>query len=209
MPRVNRVLVLFAHPALHKSRVNRAWLSAIAELDGVTIRDLYQQYPDFDVDPQAEQEVLLEHDVVVFQHPMYWYSTPALLKQWFDLVLQHGWAYGTHGTRLAGKIWLSAITTGAPLGAYHPEGFHGATVSELLSPIEATARLCRMTYLPPFIAHGAASFDEDQIKDSALVYGRVLSALRDGRIESTAVLDEANFSWSSLARAHLGRAGGV
>ena len=80
------VLVLFAHPALETSRINRRLAEAPQSLEGVTLRDLYEVYPDFDVDVEAEQASLLEHDVVVFQHPLYWYSAPPLLKQWQDLV---------------------------------------------------------------------------------------------------------------------------
>jgi len=93
------VLVLFAHPALEKSRVNRRLAAAVADLPGVTLHDLYEAYPDFDVDVKREQDLLVAHDVLVVQHPFYWYSTPALVKQWEDLVLEHGWAYGTAARR--------------------------------------------------------------------------------------------------------------
>ncbi|MDX1383156.1 MAG: NAD(P)H-dependent oxidoreductase, partial [Thermoanaerobaculia bacterium] len=94
------VLVLLAHPALERSRINARMAAAAAELEGVLVRDLYEAYPDLDVDVDAEQRLLAAHDVVIFQHPLYWYSTPALLKEWMDLVLQHGWAYGDGGTAL-------------------------------------------------------------------------------------------------------------
>jgi glutathione-regulated potassium-efflux system ancillary protein KefG len=83
---------LFAHPVLERSRVNRRLVDAIRGLDGVTIHDLYETYPTMAIDARAEQELLLQHDVYVFQHPFYWYSSPAILKEWQDLVLEHGWA---------------------------------------------------------------------------------------------------------------------
>jgi len=99
-----RVLVLFAHPAFGRSRLNRALLTAARDLaHPPTIHDLYESYPDVDVDVVREQELLTEHDVIVCQHPLFWYSTPALVKQWFDLVLEHGWAYGSSGHALRGK----------------------------------------------------------------------------------------------------------
>jgi putative NADPH-quinone reductase len=100
----HRVLILFAHPALERSRVNRVLIRDLDQLDGVTFHDLYEAYPDFDVDVAREQALLLEHDTIVLQHPFYWYSTPALIKQWEDLVLQHGWAYGHEGNALRGKL---------------------------------------------------------------------------------------------------------
>ena len=86
----------------------------------MTIHDLYEVYPTLSIDVKREQALLLEHDVIVFQHPFYWYSCPAILKEWQDLVLEHGWAYGVGGTQLRGKITLNAITTGGPAHAYRP-----------------------------------------------------------------------------------------
>src|SRR5688572_21464047 len=98
-----RILLLFAHPALEKSRVHKTLLHRVEHLPNVTVNDLYQHYPFFDIDIQREQELLLTHDIYVFQHPLYWYSSPAIIKQWQDLVLEHGWAYGRHGRMLVGK----------------------------------------------------------------------------------------------------------
>ena len=84
-----------------------------------------------------EQALLLAHSAVVMQHPFYWYSTPALLKEWQDHVLQFGWAYGPKGTALRGKQLLTAISTGGSVEAYRPEGMHGTTVRALLAFIAA------------------------------------------------------------------------
>ena len=89
-----RVLVLFAHPALERSRVNRHLVEVARAVPGVKVHDLYEVYPAFNINAKREQQLLLEHDVIVFQHPFYWYSTPAILKEWQDIVLEHGWAYG-------------------------------------------------------------------------------------------------------------------
>ncbi len=99
MNSLNQILILFAHPALEKSRVNRQLIRSIHGLDGVTIHDLYETYPDFNIQVKAEQDLLLAHDIIVFHHPFYWYSSPALLKEWQDLVLEYGFAYG-EGERL-------------------------------------------------------------------------------------------------------------
>jgi glutathione-regulated potassium-efflux system ancillary protein KefG len=82
-----RILVLFAHPSLDRSEVNRPMAEAVRDLDGITLVDLYAEYADFQIDIDREQQRLLEHDVIVFQHPLYWYSTPAIMKEWQDLVL--------------------------------------------------------------------------------------------------------------------------
>jgi len=182
-----RILVLFAHPALQKSRVNRRMAAAAQKLPGITFHDLYEMYPDFQIDVAREQKLLVEHDAIVFQHPFYWYSCPALLKEWLDLVLEYGFAYGTEGTQLQGKPVFSALTTGGPEHAYTRDGYNQFTMRELLTPFEQTARLCGMIWLPPFIVHGTLSlFDSAEIEKHALDYARVLGGLRDGRIPNAA-----------------------
>jgi glutathione-regulated potassium-efflux system ancillary protein KefG len=178
-----RVLVLFAHPALEKSRVHRRLVERVRGLAGATLHDLYEAYPDFDVDVKREQALLVAHDVVVLQHPFYWYGTPALVKQWEDLVLEHGWAYGTGGTALRGKRLVSAITTGGGEAAYTEGGHNRFTIRQLLAPIEQTARLCGMDYPPPFVVHGTHRLDAEGIERAADEYGRFVAALRDDRLD--------------------------
>ena len=179
-----RVLLLFAHPAFSRSRANRALLTAARTVDGLTLRDLYEAYPDFDVDVQHEQDLLEAHDTLVFQHPFFWYSSPALLKQWLDLVLEHGWAYGSEGTALAGKQWVQAITSGGAESAYGPAGQNRFTMRELLRPFEQTATLCGMDYLPPFLVQGTLGMTDDVLAQHAREYARVLTGLRDGAYDA-------------------------
>ena len=182
-PPPQRVLVLFAHPALEKSRVNRVLIEGVDAIDGVTFHDLYEAYPDFDVDVEREQALLLEHDIIVLQHPFYWYSTPALVKQWEDLVLEHGWAYGHAGHALHGKRLMSAITTGGSRSAYQEGGHNRYPIAELLRPIEQTARLCGMRYLPPFIVYGTLAMTPEQARAHASDYRALLGALTHGQLE--------------------------
>ena len=175
-----QILLLFAHPAFERSRANRALLAAARGVGGVRIHDLYEAYPDFDVDVGREQALLEEHDVIVLQHPFFWYSTPALVKQWEDLVLEHGWAYGSDATALRGKRWMHAITSGGPASAYGPDGMNRFTMRELLRPLEQTAVLCGMRFLPPFLVQGTHGMADEVLAAHAREYARVLVALRDG-----------------------------
>jgi glutathione-regulated potassium-efflux system ancillary protein KefG len=177
------ILVLFAHPAFERSRVHRRLVDAVAELPGITLHDLYEAYPDLDVDVRREQELLLAHELVVLQHPFFWYSTPPIVKQWEDLVLEHGWAYGTGGNALHGKRLLSVISTGGPERAYRQGGYNRFTIRQLLAPLEQTARLCGMEYLPPFVVFGTHRLGEEQLSDAAAEYRRLLEALRDDRVD--------------------------
>jgi glutathione-regulated potassium-efflux system ancillary protein KefG len=181
---MRRVLVQFAHPVLERSRVNRRLLSVIRDLEGVTINDLYEVYPTLSIDVEREQALMLEHDVIVFQHPFYWYSTPAILKEWQDLVLEHGWAYGDGGTKLRGKITLNATTTGGPAHVYRREGYNRFTIRELLAPWDQTAFLCGMRFLAPYVVHGALRvLGDDDLATRRDGYRRLIEALRDDRID--------------------------
>jgi len=189
-----QVLILFAHPALEKSRVNRRLAEAVRSLPGVTFHDLYELYPDFDIDVPREQELLEEHDIVVLQHPFYWYSTPALIKEWQDLVLEHGWAYGHDGAALRGKTLLSSLTAGGSEESYCRRGHNRYTIRELLAPIEQTAMLCGMTYLPPFVVYGTHSLDERAIERHAADYRRVVEALRDETLDLAAATRQTHLN---------------
>ena len=179
-----RILVLFAHPSLDRSEVNQPMADAAAKVRGVTLADLYAEYPAFDIDVEREQARLLAHDVIAFLHPLYWYSTPALLKEWQDLVLEHGFAYGSSGTALRGKLFFSALSAGGPAAAYCAEGYNHFTIRELLAPLEQTASLCQMVYLPPFALFGArTAVEQGRFERHLTDWVRLLMALRDDRVD--------------------------
>lgn len=178
--RTRRVLILFAHPAYEKSKVHAHLSAAVRGLPGVTFHDLYEAYPDQDVDVRREQELLVAHDVVVLQHPFYWYSVPPLLKQWMDLVLEHGWAYGSTGTALQGKVLQVAMTAGGREMAYGPEGFNRLTFRQFLAPVEATARLCRMEYREPWVIAGTHVISPAETADAAKRYAALVTSLVEG-----------------------------
>ncbi|MGL5408516.1 MAG: NAD(P)H-dependent oxidoreductase, partial [Shewanella sp.] len=115
---MKRVLVIFSHPSLQNSRANSQLLAAIKDLEEVYVHDLYQHYPDMFIDVKQEQALLEGYDIIVFQHPFYWYSCPAIMKEWMDMVLTYGYAYGRGGQALKDKQWLSVLTTGGAPESY-------------------------------------------------------------------------------------------
>lgn len=82
------------------------------QLADVEVRRLDELYPDYQIDVSAEQDALSRADVIVWQFPFYWYSTPALFKKWIDDVHTHGFAYGSTGNKLHGKKLIVSFTTG-------------------------------------------------------------------------------------------------
>jgi glutathione-regulated potassium-efflux system ancillary protein KefG len=185
---MSRALILFAHPALEKSRVNKRLLRDVSSIKDVTLNDLYEEYYDFNIDVEREKELLVGHDIIIFHHPFYWYSTPALLKQWEDLVLEHGWAYGSKGTALVGKKLMNIITTGGTPQAYTKESINRHTIREFLIPIEQTARLCGMIYLPPYLIQGTHRFTDKEIDDYAGKYIQMLKDLTEDKFRTDELL---------------------
>lgn len=174
---MRKILILFAHPRFEHSVVNLALVKAVKNISFVTLHDLYELYPDFDIDIKHEQALLLSHEVIIWQHPFYWYSCPPLLKQWLDLVLEFNWAYGPKGDALSGKIIFSTITTGGAREAYSSEGRNRFTLKHLLSPFIQTAYLCKMRYLPPFAVQGTHRLGVNDLENHANDFSRLLNYL--------------------------------
>jgi putative NADPH-quinone reductase len=180
----NKILILFAHPSQQRSEANVPLFGASQGLEGVTTVDLYHEYPKYHIDINREQQRLLSHDVIVFMFPLYWYSTPAILKEWQDLVLEHGFAYGHKGTALQGKPFLCAITTGGPESAFRAEGYNQIRLRELLRPLEQTANLCGMQFIAPYALFGArTAVEEGRLNDHLSNWKRVLAALHENRLD--------------------------
>jgi len=177
MAEAARILVVFAHPAVERARINPSLLDAAAAVPGVAIRDLYELYPDFTVDVGAEQAALAEARLVVLQFPLYWFAAPALLKEWTDQVLTRGFAYGPGGAALAGKGLLCAVSTGADEAGFRPRGPFGARVEAYLAPFQQTARVCGMDWLDPFVVHAAAVAGDGELAAAAARYRARLQGL--------------------------------
>jgi glutathione-regulated potassium-efflux system ancillary protein KefF len=164
------IALIYAHPHPARSRANRLLLEAARGVPAVTVRSLYDSYPDFEIDVAAERKLLLESELIVWQHPLMWYSAPALQKLWFDTVLANGWATGEGGTALVGKTCLWVTTTGAASAGYTAEGVHRFPFAAFVPVMEMTARYCGMHWLPPLVVHGAHQIDDAVLQQHAAQY---------------------------------------
>jgi glutathione-regulated potassium-efflux system ancillary protein KefF len=176
------VLVIVAHPQMEHSRINRRMMRAARRLPAsassplIVVRDLYALYPDYLIDIAAEQALLAAARLVVWQHPIHWYSMPPLMKLWLDDVLAFGWAYGPGGTVLRGKdLWL-VTTTGGPEESYHPASYNRYFFDDFLPPYEQTANLCGMRFLPPLVLHGAHRAEDAEVENHLEVYAQRLAS---------------------------------
>ena len=171
------ICLLYAHPYPDRSRANRTLIDAVSDLPGIELRRLFDLYPDFAIDVEAEQAALQRAQVIVLQHPFYWYGVPGLLKHWFDKVLSVGWAYGSGGTALHGKTCLWVTTMGAPESGYASDGMHGHEFSSFVTPIEQTVRFCGMQWEPPITIFGSQKVSDESLAEHARTYRERLVAL--------------------------------
>jgi glutathione-regulated potassium-efflux system ancillary protein KefG len=173
------VLIILAHPQLENSKANRAMVDAVRDLPQVTIHDLYREYPDFKIDVKKEQALLTKADVIVLQFPFYWYSAPALMKEWKDVVLTWGFAFGDHADKfkLKNKNVLVALTTGGPEEAYQPGADNSHSVVEFLRPYQQTATFCQMKYRAPFAIHAVEKRSAKEIQEHARAYRQLIETI--------------------------------
>ena len=164
------ILVLYAHPHPRRSSAGRILLDAVRDLPYVSVHPLYERYPDFAIDTAVERQRLEAVRLLVWQHPLYWYGVPALLKLWCEEVLVRGWAHGQGGTALRGKDCLWVTTTGAPPEDYSDHGVHAHDFDAFVPAVRQTARFCGMNWLPPLVVHGAHRLPSEALHEHAAQY---------------------------------------
>ncbi len=152
---MTKTVLISGHPDLKNSLSNRTILEELQRLNPeIEIRKLDELYPNYKIDIKAEQQALIDADIIIWQFPMFWYGLPALLKKWLEDVFAHGFAYGSQGTALKGKKLLISLTTGAPLSNYDHNGAFSHSIEEFLIPYEEAVNLCKMEYLRPIYSGG-------------------------------------------------------
>lgn len=165
MTQFHNALFLVSHPALSKSHIHSAFVSAIAESGG-TVRHLDAQIQaDGHFDVSTEQHILESFDTIVLQFPLYWYATPAVMKQYFDEILTSGWAYDERQA-LAGKKLSAIITMGGDQDSYAASGNNAYSEHELAAPYRATAQFCGMTWRDPLFIYDASEASQEKVQES-------------------------------------------
>ena len=144
---MSKILLVVAHPNIEASIANKTIIENFILLHPETEMDeLYKLYPDFKINIKKEQEKLLKADFIILQFPMFWYNAPALMRKWFEDVLEHGFAYGSKGKALQGKKLIVSITTGSPVEEYREGGIQSFTIDDLTKGFHQLANLCSMKW---------------------------------------------------------------
>lgn len=150
---MSQILVISGHPDLKNSLANRTILEELAQSD-MPIRVRRLDLLGWDLPVAEEQDCLRQADIIVFQFPFYWYSCTALLRNYMEKVLSHGFAYGSEGTALQGKKLVLSFTIGGAEKDYSSQGRHRHVIDEFLYTFQQTAALCGMVYEKPVYTFG-------------------------------------------------------
>ena len=175
-----KVLIIFAHPDVENGSIaNRIIINEVKNVKDVEVRNLYQMYPGFKIDAEAEQKALIESDVIILQYPFHWYSIPGILKEWLDKVFLYGFAYGSAGDKLNGKEFLVSTTVGGPDGSYQETGHNRFTIEDFLKPLQQTAKLTGMKFNKPLVTHNMVYIpgvynERDDVEERARAHAGML-----------------------------------
>lgn len=162
-----KTLILMAHPHVDNSYTQQ-FLARAAQIENVTWHSLDFSMP-FDV--AAERNLFLDHDRIIFQFPLYWYSAPASLKEWEDLVLADQFDTMNFNEKQLGLV----ISTGQPSDAYERGGTEHFGMGEITTPFQAVALKLGMTFLPPLIISQFAYQTDEEKAQLLIKYQRYLT----------------------------------
>lgn len=169
-------LVILTHPNMSQSVVNKRWKEELEKDPNITVHELYDSYPDGEIDVKAEQALVDAHDSIVFQFPIYWYNCPPLMKQWMDEVLTPGWAYMGHYA-LSGKHLAFAVTTGGTASDYSKTSRGGATIEEVLTPFRLSTGYLKAEYHPAFVCYDSFNVEDEELDKNAAEYLKFVQKL--------------------------------
>lgn len=172
---MKKTLIILAHPNIAESKVNKALLDGIQNESNITVHDLYATYKTVEaIDVAKEQALVVQFDRIIFQFPLYWYSAPAMLKEWQDKVLSYGFAYGPEGSKLAGKESKIIVSVGSPEYAYQAGAYNNFTLSEYLRPLQSTIVFTGMEFKGIFATYGAMKLTAEALANDVKTYQTIL-----------------------------------
>ena len=168
-----KALVIYSHTYSETSKAGNAILEVLEATPDFEVRNIDALYPDLNkIDVAAEQKALLEAEVIIFQHPIFWFNVPHSLKRWMDEVLQYGFAYGgAEGNKLRGKKFIHSFTTG-----FGEDTYAGELGQVLSAPILATANCCGMEYVKTFPLYGQLALTKPNVAQEAKAHAEKLVA---------------------------------
>ncbi|MDQ0123481.1 NAD(P)H dehydrogenase (quinone) [Pseudomonas lini] len=132
-------------------------------------------------DIRQELDKLLWADLLILNFPIYWFSTPAILKGWIDRVLVSGICYG--GKRfydqggLRGKKALVTVTLGGREHMFGEGAIHGPLEDMLRPLLRGTLAYVGLEVLQPFVGWHVPYISAEARQAFLVSYGRRLESI--------------------------------
>ena len=161
---MKKTLVLFAHPYFEHSTTNVRLLECYDDMDNVTFRDLYEDYPDFHIQPFRERKRIVEYERIIFHFPIIWFGLPPLLKLWIDEVFDMRWISENGINILSGKDALIITSVGGRESNYSSEGKYKTEVEELLSGLKVCLHVNNIDLKKIHIIYTADNLSEEELE---------------------------------------------
>ena len=161
---MKKTLVLFAHPYFEHSTTNVRLLECYEAMDHLTSRDLYEDYPDFHIQPFRERKRIVEYELIIFHFPIIWFGLPPLLKLWIDEVFDMRWITETGLNILSGKDALIVTSVGGRELNYAPDGKFKTTIAELLSGLRVALDVNNIELKKIHIIYNADNLSEEELE---------------------------------------------
>ena len=144
-----KTTVIIGHPNYKDSIANKTIVESLKKANGLQLRNLIELYPNYEIDINTEQKILINTDLLILQFPIYWASMPAILKLWIDEVFVNGFAFGSFYKLKDKKILVSATLAGE-----NNKDSNDNVLNKILFPFKGLANFCKMEYLEPVILYG-------------------------------------------------------
>lgn len=166
---------MFAHPYFERSTANAKLIRAYQEVGNVSFRDLYEEYPDFNILLYRERKRLPVYDKIVFHMPLIWFGMPPLLKLWIDEVFDTDWLNHSHSP-LNGMRAYIVVTAGGSEQSFSSKGIFESRIKDFMSPLIECLKINNMK-LEKFIAiHNADKLSTDELGG---YYNAILEFLKE------------------------------
>ncbi len=157
-----KVLVVASHPNLDESNINKKLINLFKTETDYTLSVLDEKYKHRNINVKEEQDLLLSHDIIVFQFPLYWYNVTPLMKEYFDVVYLDGFCFGK-GCMLGHKNYFTLVSCGANKDHFTKDDI-GFSFQEMFTYIKGMINKSNGKY------HGAiGTFDSNNIKDAEIL----------------------------------------
>lgn len=167
-----KTLIILAHPDIKKSKINNALCESIKNMPNITLHNLYETYPNAKIDPSKEMELLKSHDKIVFQFPLYWFSSPSILKEWEDVVFS-AILYNKEPKLLSGKTFQIVTSVGSPKEKYTADGRNQKNIEEILTPMILSATYLGMKTQEAFCVYNAMGMTDELLSESIPHYKKI------------------------------------